>query len=126
VLICGPPGMGKTTLVNTLQNSAFKNAYLVSLSFDAILPTQLEAMLVSSNEWRTGRNMILTLTSILIELLQNSPAVNNPIAFFQTKLDKIIFESPFFTELFENFIKCLNTKVDIPCAYHFRLANEFK
>jgi len=114
VLICGPPGTGKTTLVNTFLKAPPANTHLVPLVYDTILPPQLEAMLVSSNEWRTGRHMILKLTSVLIDLLQDHSALNDPIGFFQTRLDRGLFDSQMFSQLFQNFFRCLNLKVDLP------------
>ena len=121
VLICGPPGIGKSTLSKNLAIYANEQSStdVVVLSYDKIIDKNIEDSLIDdssegSSSWKTGRSIILSLTSILVDFIKidfmtwcELKDFAQVELFFQERLDKNLISSSYFTAILKNFLKCL-------------------
>ena len=140
ILICGPPGIGKSTLLSNLLNTfRFKslNSKVWALSFDKIIDKSLEDILInhklniSSREWKTARGIVSALTSTLIDFLQSFTCTLTFAQlqdFYDSKLDKCLNDSNYFNVLKKNYLGLLKEQFNFestPARYFIILDDIF-
>ena len=79
VLICGPPGIGKTVLTNNLYKQATEAARIRSfrIHYDDLIDSQLETTLIEANEWKQEREKIKRLVHQLVNRLSNESEMSS-------------------------------------------------
>ena len=94
ILMCGSPGIGKTTFSNQLRIHASKCGLTTFLiSYDDLIDTQLESRLILGNEkgpdWKSARMHIARLVKALVRFLGQSETQQFE-TFLATQIDPIL------------------------------------
>ena len=94
ILICGSPGIGKTTFSNQLRIHASKRGLTTFLiSYDDLIDTQLESRLILGNEngpdWKSARMHIARLVKALVCFIDQSE-IQHFETFLTTQIDPIM------------------------------------
>lgn len=117
ILICGPPGVGKSTFktnLNQYLSSLKQDLNCLSISYDELIDKQLEDYLINriddqnsnnnKSKWKQSRLFVHKLVSYLIDYLNTDHSIQLN-TFYRNNFNEI---ESHFNPIYENFLNCIN------------------